>query len=765
MLKKIKRIKGLGIFQDFTAKADLHDFSRFNLIYGWNGSGKTTLTRLLNCLETKSLVEGFPESEFELVSEESTTVKQNSLTNFKHRVVVFNQEFIEANIDWKKEKKAKPIVVISEEKIEERNRFLELRDKEIPTTQTLAEGKSKELKGLEKARDEFLTDLARSVKQSFQVIDTSDKHYFNYDRTKLKTFIDSNKDEIGKSSSILGDSELTELIKKVRPIQKPEILWKDLGLPEDKLKVGEGKIVEMLTTSVVSKSIRRLQEHVDINGWVKEGLNIHIKHNSKDCEFCGQQLPPERIAELENHFSKEYSDLVDKLNGAKLWITEIEWKIEVPEVIELYDELQESYKAAVSSLRQGEEEFRAYLKVLEEALDAKIGNPFKVAKLKGSEMDLRIKNVLNSRKTLQELISKHNAKTRNFSDEIKKHKYALELHFVASGIKDKKYYEQLDKIEKIKKEADEFSEKLVALTGERMKLEANLANVAKGADNFNKELHSFLGRTDISLIYDIKEKAYRIMRSNPSRPAENLSEGEKTAIAFVYFVTKINENGNKVEDAILVVDDPISSFDANHLFHSVAFLKRKCEGAKQLFVLTHNFQYFKMVRDWLVGKNKRDKPVKSTLFSIEVAKGQERNASITNAHETLLRFGSEYQYLFSKLLEYKDDPRLNIESAYQVANYSRKLLEGFFKFKHPRERNDFGQLMDAGCKTGNISPIVSDRVFKFINKYSHTDAMDFHDSPVDNLLSEGENITKDVLDIIRGCDETHFRELEEICNN
>ena len=39
----------------------------------------------------------------------------------------------------------------------------------------------------------------------------------------------------------------------------------------------------------------------------------------------------------------------------------------------------------------------------------------------------------------------------------------------------------------------------------------------------------------------------------------------------------------------LVVDDPISSFDSNHLFHAYSFMKVNCEKAKQLFVFTHNF--------------------------------------------------------------------------------------------------------------------------------------------------------------------------------
>ena len=71
-----------------------------------------------------------------------------------------------------------------------------------------------------------------------------------------------------------------------------------------------------------------------------------------------------------------------------------------------------------------------------------------------------------------------------------------------------------------------------------------------------------------------------------------MSEGEKTAIAFVYFIAKLKENRNQIEDSIIVVDDPISSFDSNHLFQAYSYLKHECEMALQLFMFTHNFQSF-----------------------------------------------------------------------------------------------------------------------------------------------------------------------------
>ena len=50
MLKTVKKIAKLGVFDRFVAANDLPEFARYNCIYGHNGSGKTTLTRLLAAL-------------------------------------------------------------------------------------------------------------------------------------------------------------------------------------------------------------------------------------------------------------------------------------------------------------------------------------------------------------------------------------------------------------------------------------------------------------------------------------------------------------------------------------------------------------------------------------------------------------------------------------------------------------------------------------------------------------------------------------------
>src|SRR6202000_1989075 len=105
----------------------------------------------------------------------------------------------------------------------------------------------------------------------------------------------------------------------------------------------------------------------------------------------------------------------------------------------------------------------------------------------------------------------------------------------------------------------------------------------------------FLGRTDLR--FESGAEGYRVLRRG--KPAKRLSEGEKTAIAFLYFLVQLTDQDFEMEEGIVVIDDPISSLDASAIYQAFSFLKNGTKAAKQLFVLTHNFEFLKLLTDWI----------------------------------------------------------------------------------------------------------------------------------------------------------------------
>ena len=221
-----------------------------------------------------------------------------------------------------------------------------------------------------------------------------------------------------------------------------------------------------------------------------------------------------------------------------------------------------------------------------------------------------------------------------------------------------------------------------------VKLEEQLSETVKGAEKINEYLKLYFGKQDVKVRVTTENK-FQLIRAD--KTAKNLSEGEKTAIAFSYFITSLEEKGAVLLDTIIYIDDPISSLDSNHLFNTYSFIRDKfyefdtatkthnCKAA-QFFISTHNFEFFNLIKDWFEKMKKTDK----SFYLIErISIGTTSDASILKPLPMeLLRFKSEYTYLFSIMYSFKANPATNFSQLYNLPNTVRRFLETFSAFKY-----------------------------------------------------------------------------------
>lgn len=64
-------------------------------------------------------------------------------------------------------------------------------------------------------------------------------------------------------------------------------------------------------------------------------------------------------------------------------------------------------------------------------------------------------------------------------------------------------------------------------------------------------------------------------------------------------MTRLEDRDTDLSNSIIFLDDPISSLDGNHLFNTYAFIKAKLTDCKQLFVSTHNLDFFNLMKDFI----------------------------------------------------------------------------------------------------------------------------------------------------------------------
>ena len=207
------------------------------------------------------------------------------------------------------------------------------------------------------------------------------------------------------------------------------------------------------------------------------------------------------------------------------------------------------------------------------------------------------RKLVNGVKELNTVIANHNKKTNNFVAQQKSDSEKIERHHLSTVY---------DKVQELDTQIKGLKDEILALTNGddkqtgKTKLLARIAeNKAKVSSShkacelLNVSLKKFLGHDEITFEVNDDDTGYKLLRRGD--PAKSLSEGERTAIAFVFFVTQLQDDSFDPATGIIVVDDPVSSLDANSQFQAFSFLKEATKNASQLFIFTHNFEFLMLV--------------------------------------------------------------------------------------------------------------------------------------------------------------------------
>jgi wobble nucleotide-excising tRNase len=287
------------------------------------------------------------------------------------------------------------------------------------------------------------------------------------------------------------------------------------------------------------------------------------------------------------------------------------------------------------------------------------------------------------------------------------------------------------------------------LNEESASLEHAIRQQRVPADELNAELRSYLGRDELKFM--LEGAGYLIDRGGVR--ATDLSEGEKTAIAFLYFLKSLSGINFDLATGVVVIDDPVSSLDANSLFCSFAYLSKRTLNAGQLIILTHNFLFLKQVKNWFEYLPKgqvRHYMVESYM------EPNGRAARISKMDKMLRDHQSEYHYLYHRVVQgSRIDQGLPLETYYGHPNMARRLLEIFLGFRFPAKQG-FQKRIDSL----HADPVVIARIRRFVHTYSHEEG-DGEDIDA-TMLAESPVILTSILEAIRLEDPRHYDEMQAL---
>ena len=756
-ISRVKRIQNYRIYQNWSMENGDADFTRFNIIYGGNGSGKSTLASLLIELACGDWSSGTT-----LVVKDGDGQSHREIKNIDEalatRLCIFNADYIKQNLRFDSGE-TESLLYLGKESIDNQNQRESLEDA-IKNSEQEIPRMEKELKKLQNKRDKIATDGASRVVSKLQGVD---QQYGG--RRFLRPQFET---ALGMPHRDMSEFDVDQQIKRVASpaterIDNLPVL--SIPLPEAATQVNE-----VLAQTVTSQAIEALKNNHEAATWVQAGMQLH--HAGDQCLFCEGIYTEARVDRLNRHFDESLKQVQRTIETLDTQLVEYENQceqfgngLEPPKSL---DETRTkhwlSHTDAIRGLIAAVKERLVFLR---QQLARKQGELFQPLTLEESSTDSSLSGKVDV-ETLNAIIREHNSDIKNY-DQLKEQVCSDVVQYYVEQVRED-YAASKNAAQEAESKLNSTQEQLEANKAELQQLKNSQQDRAHFAQLLTTDLQRYFGRDELT--FELSDgDAYSIRRNG--KQAEHLSEGEQRSVALLYFLRDIESNGAKLGERIVIFDDPVSSIDDGTATGAFAYIWDKCIGSDnkagvgQLFVLTHNFDFF---RRWINGLDSAFKSKKKqSEYSIrELRASSSRNAEggqtrapyfvLWDDPKRYAQLRSEYHYLFwraAEALANSKNPNTGIIDSYDTAmlpNVCRRLLEGFLSFRYPQHIGSFWKQMSFAIDQLGDSA-SKNHMLRLMHEYSHNEQCDLT-KPIQ--IHETPTVVEHIFRTIQKLDKQHY---------
>lgn len=776
MFRRLVSVDDFRLFKEWKDEESErpHRFGRWTLIYGPNGSGKSTLANIFQAIEDaqqapEKLDARLAGVHFELTdgSAPRTVAAQ---PNRLPPVLVFNRKYVDRNLRQAFDRggHATPLFVLGAVNVELEDEIQRLEVSVEQKKAHLAE-MSKKAKDCERQKRELLESVKGRVEAE---LGTYDGSRYNTQRFNVKRA----QDLLDRPRQHLEPEQLAEQRSALKTV--PENVPGPVNVPRLRdVSMIEGALLDVAGFEVTSKTIRRLEEDKRMADWSQVGLGLHA--DSDRCGFCDGPLRSERLAELRAHFDTTYTVLQTKVERARQAVEELQdeyarmrdWVAAIaeqrPDFAHSVTEVHDRFMACVEEAMQWLEAARSMLK-------ERADSPFSMR-----EWQAPTAPDMSPWQELHAHAERHNQaleeKKRN-ADQIRRHAETLILQHIAAEHY-QSYAARVTDLEEAQQGRTAAASELERLEDELGRAHAQRTEQRDGvelAEKLTSDLAGYLGHQQIAVHFEVQDgaKGFTIKRSG--MPATDLSEGERNALALLYFLRSLDAHGTveKLNQACIVIDDPVSSLDQDAILFAVERMNHQLRSSvdgpmrcKQVIILTHNFSFFHRWKDRLkrnvdadfAEKSDYDEMAEYRATALEFATYVSYDSEVIRKEPLLRRLGpplknlvAEYFFLFHCACEASHDPG-DLRMLMSAGNSARRMLETFVRFKMP-ELNDMAHGIRVVSGRKNVPLAIRGRI-EALNQASHRRDPDLHGQ------SFSASIRQDVqaaLGFIKAVDRDHF---------
>lgn len=561
-----------------------------------------------------------------------------------------------------------------------------------------------------------------------------------YDRIDLKREFEDYREDFPTIPSENSQQylELTQRVEQAetkileKNIQQPRKIDISNSIINFDFNLFEIEIKELLYKVIkVSNILDEYQNNPDKINWIKQGIEIHGSSPEK-CIFCGNSIDNALIDNLTSAFSDELKSLETELENKK---TELELMIERLTSIsqinkdEYFKNVETDIINLNKDIKNTTNNNANVLKNILYKIEEKQRDIF--SKIEIGELTWEPFTEIQS--TIDNLYDNTIIEINNYEARKKESIDFLRRYYIAKELSVREFDDSLITIQELQtsinteiQNKDSIKLKISEIEKTISQLENSLKSETRAINHINKILYNSLSHSEIFLspVEDDKKKIYfEVHRNNEN--AYNLSEGEKSLIAFAYYIAKLESlNIEEKKKTILFIDDPISSLDENNIFYvyNLIYCLLNKKEFLQYFLSTHNMDFLKYTNRFSTKKD---------YYLIEKIKTPENNPSksyITSLPKYLSNKVTEFVFLFEQIYKVatEEENENNFHIFYNFPNNARKFIETLLYFKYPdyKINNDtkvnkyFGE---------EISPFIQ----RINNEYSHgEDRFDRTQNPI-----------------------------------
>lgn len=677
---------------------------RLSILYGKNGSGKTTISKAFS-----NIVNPMPDSLLKsyLIDKDNNQIE---LDNPNKKIFVFNEDYIRNNIKINNEG-LQSIVLIGEQ-VELQNKIEKYSGYINNITDKLDEIKTKLLSYEEKDNnpDIKMNEIIKHFKSNWADIDakiagnrknssvTADIIKQFYKDYSLK---EKNYDEIVQQFKFLNENFFKTIIW--REEYNNPISNYNHNIKEQYLLNLLSKEFSQHETSEREKLIKEIIRRNNTFPNIQSKLN---DSNLTECPYCYQELTEEYKRNLSSILKQIFdTEITTYQNELKNFNFNFD-----PKELSLYEDLDKEKTKEIN------QQIKKCLKIKTEYHDwilQKRNNPF-------MKCDFELLGLEKEINTLNAMISELE-ETRQYHYNIQKDRQTQLDSFRKINIL-KNLYENYDrytsynnllaqkdhllKKKELHKNGISYLEKTIQEIQNQMK------NIQLAIEHINYALHYIFftkGRLEIVAADD---KYYLKSYGEDVQP-NDISTGETNILALCYFFTQIfndqEERNLYKNEVLLVLDDPISSFDINNKIGILSFLQYMLKNfilknpESKILILTHDLP---LVSDL----KKTCEEISSLVKSDAKLKATTITNQLINHEISILELKNEYVKLLNIAYEYACNQ--NNEPA--IGNIVRKLFEAYATFNFQKGIKDVLSFNLIQNKLGNKSDFFTSLMSRIV---------------------------------------------------